>query len=290
MSDGSVRSATTTPGPDPADVTRLIPAGLHATIVMLRHGESAWVAEGRFQGQGDSPLSAEGVEQAHLAAARIANPMAIPSLPIPAGTPLEVRHSPLMRTTTTATAVAEAIRSSSNGPAAVDLIPDRGFLEIGQGVWEGRHTTEIEARWGDVLAGWRQDPLTTWAPEGESIMEVDKRVRASLLSTLTALAGDGPGSSAHGSQVLGYGSGAGTEPWSLLVGHDGVFKVTLLALMDLPLTRFWSFPFALCGITVIEIRAGRPRLRAHNLTDHLAPLETARRRELDAERSRSGAL
>lgn len=290
MSGQADPSAAAKPSPDADAPHGLIPAGLDATIVMLRHGESAWVAEGRFQGQGDSPLSAEGIEQARLAAERIAHPMTIPSLPIPSGLPLEIRHSPLMRTTTTATAVAEALRLASDGSATLAMVPDPGFLEIGQGLWEGRHTSEIEERWGDVLAGWRRDPLTTWAPGGESIIDVDRRVRASLDSTLAALAGDGPGTSAHGSQVLGYGAGSGDEPWTLIVGHDGVFKVTLLALMDLTLTRFWSFPFALCGITVIEIRAGRPRLRAHNLTDHLAPLETARRRERDAARSRSGAL
>ena len=290
MSGQADPSAAAKPSSDVGETDRLIPAGLDATIVMLRHGESAWVAEGRFQGQGDSPLSAEGIEQARLAADRIAHPLTIPSLPIPSGLPLEIRHSPLMRTATTATAVADSIRLSSGGTAAVRLVPDPGFLEIGQGLWEGRHTSEIEERWGDVLAGWRRDPLTTWAPEGESIVEVDRRVHGSLGSTLATLVGDGPGTSAHGSQVLGYGTAGGDEPWTLIVGHDGVFKVTLLALMDLPLTRFWSFPFALCGITVIEIRAGRARLRAHNLTDHLAPLETARRREVDAERNRSGAL
>lgn len=290
MSVAANRSAMAAPGPDADAPDRLIPAGLDATIVMLRHGESAWVAEGRFQGQGDSPLSEEGIEQARLAAARIAHPRTIPALPIPSGLPLQIRHSPLLRTTTTAMAIADAIRVSAGGSATVNLTPDPGFLEIGQGLWEGRHSTEIEARWGDVLAGWRRDPLMTWAPEGESIIEVDRRVRSSLRSTLAALGADGPGTSTHGPQVLGYGAGSGEEPWTLIVGHDGVFKVILLGLMDLPLARFWSFPFALCGITVIEIRAGRARLRAHNLTDHLGPLETARRLELDAERSRSGAL
>ena len=290
MSAQSDGSDAAKPSSDAGETDRLIPAGLDATIVMLRHGESAWVAEGRIQGQGDSPLSLEGIEQARLAADRIAHPRTIPSLPIPSGLPLEIRHSPLMRTTTTATAVVDSLRRSSGGKAAVRLVPDPGFLEIGQGLWEGRHTSEIEELWGDVLAGWRHDPLTTWAPEGESIVEVDRRVRGSVGSTLATLAGDEPGTSAHGSQVLGYGTGGGDEPWTLIVGHDGVFKVTLLALMDLPLTRFWSFPFALCGITVIEIRAGRARLRAHNLTDHLAPLETERRREPDADRNRSGAL
>ena len=61
-------------------------------------------------------------------------------------------------------------------------------------------------------------------------------------------------------------------PWTLLVAHDGIFKVVLLTLLDLPLDRFWTFPFALCGITVVEFRDGRGILRAHNLTDHLATL------------------
>ena len=120
----------------------LIPAGLDATIVMLRHGESAWVSEGRFQGQGDSPLSPEGIRQAELAATRIAHPAIVPSLPIPGGRPLEIRHSPLLRTAATARAVATAIAASEaapqGAPVRLRLVPDTGFLEIGQGDWEGR--------------------------------------------------------------------------------------------------------------------------------------------------------
>ncbi|MES2209062.1 MAG: histidine phosphatase family protein [Chloroflexota bacterium] len=274
----------------PSGPAPLIPAGLNATIAMLRHGESAWVAEGRFQGQGDSPLSPDGVHQAELAAARLALPHEVPALPVPTGPPVEIRHSPLARTAATAVAVADAMGRPTGFGVTVPLVADPGLLEIGQGLWEGRHTTEIEARWGDVLAGWRRDPLTIWAPEGESLHDVDRRVRTALTVTLAGLAVNGSGSSSHGPQVLGYGGDAGIEPWMILVGHDGVFKVTLLALLGLPLTHFWSFPFALCGISVVEIRSGRARLRAHNLTGHLAPMETARRRELDAARSRSGAL
>lgn len=274
----------------PTSPPALIPAGLNATVVLLRHGESTWVAEGRFQGQGDPPLSAEGLRQAELAAVRFAEPAAVPALPVPVGAPLEIRYSPLARTATTAALVADAIRSATGAGSEMTVVADPGFLEIGQGEWEGRLATEIEERWADVLAGWRRDPLTAWAPGGESVADVDRRVRASLAAMLGGLARLSTVSTTHGSQVLGYGTTAGAEPWSLIVGHDGVFKVTLLALLDLPLTRFWLLPFALCGISVVEIRAGRARLRAHNITEHLGPLETARRRELDAERSRSGAL
>ena len=275
--------AGSAPGP-------LVPAGLDATIVLLRHGESAWVAEGRFQGQGDSPLSEEGVRQATLAAARLARPHLVPALPIPAGAPVEIRHSPLLRTLATARAVADAMAATDALGVAVPLVSDAGFLEIGQGDWEGRFIPEIEARWGETLAGWRRDPVGTWAPGGESLVEVDRRVRESLGEVLGDLRRRTAGTDRPGSQVLGYGGPPSDEPWLVIVGHDGVFKVTLLAILGLPLERFWSFPFALAGISVVEIRAGRARLRAHNLTEHLGILETERRQALEAARSGSGAL
>jgi len=178
-------------------------------------------------------------------------------------------------------------------PAAgspIPLRPEPGLLEIGQGEWEGLPATEIERRWPDVIAGWRRDPLTSWAPGGESVAEVDVRVRTALRGMLARMADRLQTTPAFRSHVLGYGDATSTDPWTLLVAHDGVFKVVLLALLDLPLSRFWSFPFALCGITVIELRAGRPRLRAHNLTDHLAPLDDAASRAEEAARTASGAL
>ncbi len=230
------------------------------------------------------------MRQAELAARRLARPHAVPALPIPAGPPLEIRHSPLLRTTTTAEAVGTAMAAPDAMAVAVPVVPDTGFIEIGQGEWEGRLTAEIEARWADDLVGWRRDPMTTWAPGGESLTSVDGRVRESLAGVLAELRGRSAGTDVPGSQVLGYGGAPSDEPWTLIVAHDGVFKVTLLALLDLPLERFWTFPFALAGISIVEIRAGRPRLRAHNLTDHLQALETERRQVLDDERSRSGAL
>jgi broad specificity phosphatase PhoE len=76
----------------------------------------------------------------------------------------------------------------------------------------------------------------------------------------------------------------------VIVGHDGVFKVLLLTLFDLPLDRFWMWSFDLAGVSVIEIRGGRPLVRAMNLVEHLAPvLDEEARAETDARR-RAGAL
>ena len=292
MTGRPVRPAGTAGSLEPAPgepAAPLLPPDLDATIVLLRHGESRWITEGRFQGQGDSPLSELGRRQAALAAARLAHPQASPVLPIPSGAPVEIRHSPLARTAETAALVAAAMADRGAFGSAPALRPDPGLLEIGQGEWEGVLGATIAERWGDVLEGWRTDPLSAWAPGGESLLEVDARVRASLAIALGQL-GAAAGTGVTRSHVLGYHEGPGDEPWSLLVGHDGVFKVTLLALLDLPLGRFWSFPFALCGISVVELRRGRSRLRLLNAADHLAPLEDEVARAREAERRRAGAL
>ena len=275
---------------EPPGGTPLLPADLDATIVLLRHGESQWITEGRFQGQGDSPLSALGRRQADFAAARLAHPHRVPALPIPAGPPLLIRHSPLARTAETATRVAGAMAAADAFGAAPPVEPDPGFLEIGQGEWEGLPGAMIAERWGTVLEGWRRDPLSSWAPGGESLPDVDVRVRASLRRLLGDLRSAAPESTTRRSHVLGYADGPSDEPWAVVVGHDGVFKVTLLALLDLPLARFWSFPFALAGITIVEARGGRGRLRLHNAAEHLGPLEDEAALGREDARRRSGAL
>ena len=37
-------------------------------IILLRHGETTWNIEGRYQGQEDTPLSPRGIEQGKAAA------------------------------------------------------------------------------------------------------------------------------------------------------------------------------------------------------------------------------
>jgi probable phosphoglycerate mutase len=267
------------------DTAPLIPDGLDATLVLVRHGESQLIVEGRFQGQAETPLSPLGLRQAALVAERLAHPHDAPALPLPEGPLRELVHSPLRRTAQTAEAMAAAMV-----PAPVAR-PESGFLEIGQGKWEGLHRDEIGRRYGDTLAGWRRRPTETWAPGGESLAQVAARVRPALAGVLAALAEGGTPGSLDRSQVAGYGDEAPAAlPWSIVVGHDGVFKITLLTLFDLPLERFWMWTMDLCAITVVEFRGGRAVLRAHNLTGHLATLLDEAAQEAQEQRSRSGAL
>jgi probable phosphoglycerate mutase len=278
LSSGSISSAP------------LIPAGLDASLVLLRHGESQFIVERRFQGQAETPLSATGLRQAERAAARLAHPATSPALPVPVGAPREIVHSPLIRTTQTAETVALAMSDELAFGRGVQVRADPGFLEIGQGEWEGLLQSEIEERWGETLATWRRRPLDAWAPGGESLVEVQARLRPALAALLAHLAEGGVAGSLDRSQVAGYLEPAAETPWSVAVGHDGIFKVLLLTLFDLPLDRFWMWSFDLCGIGVVEFRAGRPLVRAMNLTEHLAPLLDEAAQQASEERRRSGAL
>jgi probable phosphoglycerate mutase len=267
------------------DAGLLIPDGLDASLVLVRHGESEFIVEGRFQGQAETPLSAMGLRQAALVAERLAHPHDAPALPLPEGPLRELVHSPLQRAAQTAEALAAAMVPSPVGR------PDAGFLEIGQGEWEGLHRNEISARYGETLAGWRRTPTEAWAPGGESLAQVAARVRPALTGVLAALAEGGTPGSLDRNHVAGYGDETpATLPWSIVVGHDGIFKVSLLTLFGLPLERFWMWTMDLCAITVVEFRAGRAVLRAHNLTGHLATLLDEAAQEAQERRSRSGAL
>ena len=261
---------------DPAGdgaLTRLaIPPDLNATLVLLRHGESVAITEGRFQGQLDTPLSQLGEAQARLAGERLAQPNRRPHIAVPASAPVEIVHSPLGRTTATAAAAREAL-VAVHGATVPALRPDDGLLEVGQGDWEGLHRTEVEERYSAELEAWRQTPHERMAPGGEPLGDVDRRVRLALGPIIDRLAASGPRAEPARTSAAGYPPPASSLAWSLLVGHDGVFKVVLLALLDLPLERFWSFGFGLTGITIVGIHDGLAVLRAHNLQDHLGPLQ-----------------
>jgi probable phosphoglycerate mutase len=273
---------------DPVVLRRLeLPADLVATLVLVRHGESTWVAEGRFQGRQDPPLSELGKHQAELVGGRLAHRDERTPLPIPRGAPMAIWHSPLRRAADTARIVAD------EQSGRVPLHADEALTEIAQGEWEGVPLPEVRARWPNELAAWRRTPARAHAPGGEPLLAAADRVRSGLSSIVSALprvqelvGGYDP--------VPGYVSITRTdepaEPWGLLVAHDGIFRLVLINLLGLPLERFWSFPFNLAAITVVTLHEGAATLRAHNLVDHLAPLAEEERAAQETRGERRGAL
>jgi broad specificity phosphatase PhoE len=129
---------------------------------LIRHAESVWNAQRRWQGQADPPLSPLGVEQARRLGARLA-----------AERIERVVASDLCRALETARQV--AVRHG------LEPVADPRLRELDVGRWEGRRRAEIERFDGPALLRFdRGDPRAP-AGGGESRAQVERRVRAALV-------------------------------------------------------------------------------------------------------------
>lgn len=242
-------------------------------LALIRHSESVWIAEGRFQGRGDPPLSDLGLRQASAVGARMAAPTEAPAIPVPDTPPEAIWHSPLRRALQTAQAIHEAREADA------PLRPLEGLVELGQGEWEGMPHDEVRERYPDQLAAWRIDPIHHQAPGGETIVDAAARV-AQATDIILARSGDvtapDPGAGrAPAEPVLGYERtfrGKRGQPWAIVTAHDGILRLLLLHLLGIGLEHFWAFPFALASVSVVDLTEGVVRLRAHNLDEHIAAL------------------
>jgi probable phosphoglycerate mutase len=149
------------------------------TLLLIRHGETAWNAEGRIQGQLDVPLSARGVWQAARLAQRLA------AEPIDA-----VISSDLARARLTAEPLAQARQL----PVTVE--PRLGERHFGR--FQGHTAEEIAARWPEDFHRWRQRDPDWPIPEGESGSVFSTRVRAALADLCARHAGGCVAVVAHG--------------------------------------------------------------------------------------------
>lgn len=132
-------------------------------LVLLRHGPTAWNAEGRIQGQSDQPLSAAGRDR-------------VRQWRLP-----EALHgyvwvtSPLARARETAALLGHA-----------DAAVVRRLAEAGWGEWEGERLAELRERFGPAMTDLEARGLDFRPPGGESPREVQDRLKPWLAEVASA--------------------------------------------------------------------------------------------------------
>ncbi len=125
------------------------------SLLLVRHGQSEWNAEGRWQGQADPPLSALGEAQAIAAAERLDGIDA-------------VWASDLVRAARTAELIAAELE--------VDVVLDERWRERHAGEWQGHTRDEIEGAWPGYLADGRRPP--GWEPDADVVERAVDACRA----------------------------------------------------------------------------------------------------------------
>ena len=144
---------------------------MHATrVVAIRHGETAWNAETRIQGQRDIPLNATGVWQARQMAAALADEGI-----------QAIYSSDLQRADDTAAALAAA--------TGLPLVNDAGLRERHFGEFEGFTFAEIEQRWPALSERWRRREPDFGPAGGETLNSFYAR----SVATATRLVAAHPG-------------------------------------------------------------------------------------------------
>jgi len=204
-------------------------------LLLVRHGETAWNREGRYQGHTDIALSDVGQAQVRALGQRLA------SLPIELAV-----ASPLSR----ARATADAILAGRT----ITLELDAGLAEISHGDWEGQLATEVERSHAEMFGVWRTSPSRD-APAGpgaESLGDVEARAWPVLERTCARL---------------------GPDDTALIVAHDAVNRVLICRVLGLALQHVWKFRQASAALNVLAGRS-LAELQVVRLNDaeHIGPL------------------
>ena len=198
-------------------------------IILVRHGETTWNIEGRYQGQEDTPLSERGLKQGQLLAEGLRN------IPIDLAI-----SSPLKRSYQTCKFCADLHKL----PVATD---DR-LLEINHGSWEGVLAVDIQNQYPVEFAQWHSEPEKVVMPGGgESLEDVRKRVRA-----------------AFDEYVVKY-----PDKTILVAAHDAVNKAIICDILGLGMEHFWQIKQDNTCINVLEYNEGVWRTVLLNSTNHM---------------------
>jgi phosphoserine phosphatase len=202
-------------------------------LMLVRHGETHWNREGRFQGQIDIPLNDNGRVQGKQAGEFLKDVVIDAAVTSSMSRPKEtaeliLQHHP-----------------------QVELQTTEILWEISHGLWEGKLETEIEAEYPGLLQEWQTKPEAVQMPEGENLGDVWARA-------------------VEGWDRIVLGAKPGTT--TLVVAHDAINKAILCYLSGLSPNSFWNFKQGNGAVSVIDYNDGpteKPMLRAVNITVHL---------------------
>ncbi len=205
----------------------------NSRIILIRHGETNWNKEGRFQGQIDIPLNDKGKEQASKASKYLEEIEFTKAFSSSMNRPYET---------------AKIILKNNN----IQIEKIESLVEISHGLWEGKLEDEIKQTWPEMLRDWHEKPESVTMPEGESIKQVYDRAISAWNNICNSQK---------------------ENDTTLLVAHDAVNKTLLCHILGLSYSNIWMIKQGNGGITVIDIFKNKNHvLSSLNITNHLGQI------------------
>ena len=197
----------------------------HTHVKLVRHTQTDWNKEGRYQSFSNRPLTQFGRTQAEATAARLRR-----------GVYTAILSTGLSRTDSLAAKVAEG-----QGPTPV-VEKDERWREVDHGLWEGLTHEEVSERYGEQARHRFQDFWNSRAHGGESGVDLWARVEAVWEDLLRSHAGG---------RVL-------------VAAHGAPIRLLLCSLLGVPFERHWRLRTDLGGITALDVYPTATILRTFN--------------------------
>jgi broad specificity phosphatase PhoE len=211
-----------------------------AELIFVRHGESTFNRDRRWQGQSQQALLSDlGWRQADCAARALADSGAS-----------ALFSSDLTRAMQTAVSIAAA--------TGLPIMPDRRLREIDSGRWTNRLSDEVTLEEPDLVAAWNNAPATTSLPDGEGLAQAQQRMLAFVADRIPAY---------DGHSVI-------------IAVHGAILQTLMAAASGIPLDQLWLKTPAANGAIVRVgwlpgPGPGKLRLLAPPSVAHLASLGSA---------------
>ncbi len=150
-----------------------------------------------------------------------------------------IYSSPLKRTMDTATPLSE----SKN----IQIIAEKRIIEIDHGVWSGMLVEEVKQEYPEDFEKWIKEPHKIKFPEGESLIDVYERVKEFLYEIKQK----------HWNQTV------------FVFSHTVPIRAMYCALLDIDLSKFWSFGCDNASYSQIHMEEDRNVIIKLNTVCHL---------------------
>ncbi len=198
-------------------------------IILVRHGETSWNLEKKYQGHADISLTETGLLQAQLVAKRLKKHYHFDA----------IYSSDLCRAFKTAESIAKLYDKQ------VISIPE--LREINFGEWEGLNYEAIDSRYPDSMNKLFTSPGEVDIPGGETFEFLKTRAMKAI-HRLCRL---------HSNQTIA------------IVSHGGTIRTILCAVLNLHLNYLWNIKQDNTAVNVIEFYGDQVIVSLVNDTHHL---------------------
>lgn len=203
-------------------------------VLLIRHGETDWNRNRRFQGRSDLPLNPTGRDQARALA------LALKDEPLNA-----IYSSPLVR-------AMETVNQIMAFHPSVPVFNEEGLVEMDLGDFEGLEAQHWAEQYPDFRKSWQENPASVKMPGGESLPEV--QVRA--IDTLERITHSYP-----------------SESTLLLCCHNFVNITILCCALEIPLDRFREIRQETAALNILYMKGKQLQAEVVNERSHLQRLK-----------------